>query len=332
MASKISQGERLLMIRDYLFSHSNENDWVTSKEIIEHLEHNNVFVDRKTVLSDLSNLRDYYGEKIECNQRKGYHVKEQQFSPSDLRLIIDAVQSAKFITEKEALNITNKIKELADIKTRPSLERKSYVNERIRNMRESIVKKADVIHQAFAEDIKISFKYAHYKPAKMSIDVERAYTKKGEDIIVSPFALYWDNGNYYLCAYLSETNKFRYFRVDRMDNIELVQEFRDGKEEFGKIELENKAYKIFDMYGGKNAKVTLKGINKVADQVIDQFGANTRLVGTDDYHFTANVNVEVSPTFFAWVSTFGKQLRIINPPEVVEEMKEFVGKVNEIYE
>lgn len=334
----VNQGVKLMIIRDYLYSHTNKNHYVTVNDIIEHLDKEyGISADRKAIYHDLERLEDFYNMKLDRKTRIGVRVTDSQFEPYELRLMIDSVQSANFITEKEAANITNKIKNLADIYTKATLDRKSYVHERIDNMKESIVSRTDSIHEAISLDARITFKYVHHKP-NFTIDEEKkkSYSKNGEPYVVSPFALYWNNGNYYLYAYDSDKKNFRYFRIDRMESIKIDSEKREGHDEFNAKTFSNtRKAKVFGMYSTGNAKkVKLRGINQIADQVVDAFGArNVMLIPEKDgKHFTADVDVEVSPTFFAWVFTFGKKMKIINPPEVVEEMKAFIGKVNEMYE
>ena len=219
---------KLLIIRDFLYSHTNENHYVTSLDIQKHLEKKGISADRKTIFADINRLEDDYRMGIVRGGRKGYRVASPQFEPNELRLLIDSVQSAKFITEEEATTITGKIKGLTDVYTRPTLERKAFVSERVQNMKESIVSHTDVIHEAINLDSKISFKYAHYKPS-LSKNTKR-YSRGGDPFIVSPFALYWNNGNYYLYAYLSDKKQMRFFRIDRTESIKLASEKREGHE------------------------------------------------------------------------------------------------------
>lgn len=271
--------------------------------------------------------------KIVHSTRKGYRIESPIFEPRELRLMIDSVQSARFITETEATTITSKIKNLADVYTRPTLERKAYVNERIQSSKESVVARTDTIHQAISEDVQVSFKYFHYVPS-LSIKKERNYSKKGEPYVVSPFALYWNNGNYYLYAYISEKERFQFFRIDRMESIKLDSSRREGHKEFSASTLKGqRKAKVFDMYQtGNEVNVTLRGINKVADQVIDAFGNKIMILpDKKEGYFSVNVLVDVSPTFFAWLSTFGMQLKIMAPEETKKEYAEFLHKALDQY-
>lgn len=319
------QSVKLLIILDYLYSHTNADHYVNSKDIIAHLASHGINADRKTIFTDIDKIQYDYGVEIERHNRKGYRIAKPKFEPHELRLMIDSVQSARFITETEAATITSKIKDLADIYTKPTLERKAFVSERISNMKESVVSRTDIIHEAISRDAQISFKYVHYNPSLRG-DSKR-YSRNGEPYVVSPFALYWNNGNYYLYAYLAEKEQMRFFRIDRMESIKLDSAKREGHDLFNEDTLrKQRKAKVFDMYRGDAVNVTLRGNKKIADAVMDAFGSKTMIMPLDEDHFTANVYVEVSPTFFAWVSTFGGKLAITNPPEVKVKMVEFLNK------
>lgn len=241
--------------------------------------------------------------------------------------MVDSVQASKFITQRDAEKITNKIKGLADIYTKETLSRTSYV--RGRGMNENVIENADTIHQAIAEDKQISFRYFHYSPNK-----SRKYSKSANNYVVSPFALHWENGNYYLYAYVKDGEKFLSLRIDRMDGMEkCLLSKREGKDQYRKTALTStKQAKVFGMYHGTPYAIRMRFSNHLAGAVIDEFGKDTMLIPTDEKHFTFLADVEISPPFFAWVATFGRGAKISGPEPVVEKMKEFLQKSLEMYE
>ena len=241
---------------------------------------------------------------------------------------MDGIQSAKFITKEKAREITEKIKRLAGKDTVATLNRQTYVADRVRNMNENVVSEADRIHQAIAEDCQVSFRYFHYTPNR---DNPKNYSYDGKKVIVSPYALLWNNGNYYLYAY--DGKKFRYFRVDRMEHISVpLPQKREGKELFREKDITHQRVKVFDMYGGQEYDVCIRFRNELADVAIDQFGKDVMMIPVDEDHFIITVPIEVSPTFFAWISTFGRRVKILGPEPVVKKMREFIGKVSEMYQ
>ena len=321
---------KILLIKDYLCEHTDKDHCVTSKDIIQYLEQFGIHADRKTIFADIDRLEYDYGMDIEHNGRKGYRLANPNFEPRELRLMTDSIQSAHFITQKESDAITDKIKKLADVYTRNSLNRKSYVDNRIQRMSESVVTHTDIIHEAISKDLQVSFKYAHYIP---SIRKEKRYSNDNKPYIVSPFALYWNNGNYYLYAYVSAKKEFRFFRIDRMESIKLTSIQREGKDAFSSSSLQgSRQVKIFDMYQGEVSNVTLRAENNLTDPIIDAFGKNILLRPENETHFTVNVQVEISPTFFAWLTTFRDKIEIVKPLEIREQMKDFITSVYEQYE
>ena len=167
-ANNLNQGRRLLVLRDYLVEHTGRESYVSLEQIMEHLDLQNVGAsDRKTVYNAIGILNNEFFMGIEYNRaHNGYHITKPQFEPYELRLMVDSIQSANFITESEANSITSKIKKLADDNTKLSLNRKSYVGDRIRNMKDSVVEEVDVIHEAITSDLKIRFRFFHYTPNK----------------------------------------------------------------------------------------------------------------------------------------------------------------------
>lgn len=325
-----NQSVKIMIIHDYLLSHTNEHHWVTSKDIIAHLASHGINADRKTIFADIDRLEYVYGMEIVRGGKKGYRVVSHKFEPRELRLMIDSIQSAKFITEAEAATLTSKIKDLADIYTKPSLERKAYVSERISNMKESVVSCTDIIHEAISLDAQISFKYVHYNPSLRGEN--KRYSRNGEPYQVSPFALYWNNGNYYLYAYLSDKEQMRFFRIDRMESIKIAFSKREGHDAFSEDALKKqRKAKVFDMYKGEAVNITLRGDKRIADAIIDAFGQKAMLMPVDEDHFTVNVFVEVSPTFFAWLTNFGNKIEITNPPRVREQFKDYIKGIDELY-
>jgi predicted DNA-binding transcriptional regulator YafY len=243
-------------------------------------------------------------------------------------MLVDGVQSAKFITKEEARKITDKIKRLAGKDTVATLNRQTYVADRVRSQNDNVVSEADRIHQAIAEDSQVAFRYFHYSPDRSK---PKHYSYDGKKVVVSPYALLWNNGNYYLYAY--DGKKFRYYRVDRMEGIgkPLIQK-REGKELFKEKDITHQKAKVFDMYGGKEYDVQIRFRNELADAVIDQFGKHIFMIPVDEDHFTITAPIEVSPTFFAWISTFGRRVKILGPEPVVKKMREFIQASADMYQ
>ena len=324
------QGVKLLYIRDFLYAHATKEHPQNANRIQEFLSSKGIEASVKTIYNDILRLQEDFDVPIEYNKSKwGYYITEPEFKPYELRLMVDSIQSSKFITQAEARTISQKIAKLADVYTRPSLtDRHALVADRVRSANEDVVRDADRIHSAIANNRKIAFRYFHYTPSK---DNPKKYSKSGNRYIVSPYAMLWDSGNYYLYAY-TEKGVFRTFRIDRMEAISLpLTAERDGEKEFKAENLTAQEYKVFQMFHGEKMKVRVQFSNHLADAVIDQFGKRVMLVPIDEKHFVATLPVELSPPFFAWIATFGRGAKIISPEGAITEMRKFIEKVNDMY-
>ena len=322
-------GIRLLLLKEYLQANAGKDRIVKRKELEEYLMEQGFPVEKKTLYADFAVLDNVFGLHLEYDQhKKGWKLLNPPFEPYELRLLVDGIQSSKVITREKAREITEKIKALAGKETKATLNRQAYVADRVRSMNDSVVKDADRIHQAIAEDSQIAFRYFHYTPNRSN---PKSYSKDGSKLIVSPYALLWNNGNYYLYAY--DGKKFRYYRVDRMEAIShpLIQK-REGKELFREKDITSQAAKVFEMYGGDTYNVCIRFRNKLADVVIDQFGKDVMMMPVDEEHFTITVPVEISPTFFAWISTFGRRVKILDPEPVVAKMRDFIQASADMYQ
>ena len=329
---KYTPAERQFLLYEYFQKHTNKSHPVSRKEILDYLETFEIHISKNTLYNDLDVLKGTMKLDIQFNAHVnkgagGYWLKNPKFKPHELRLMVDSIQSSKFIPQSQARVITQKITDLADNYTKASLNRQAYVAGRVRSQNESVVKDADHIHEAIATDRKIAFRYFHYTPSK---DDPKTYSKSGERIIVSPYALMWNDGNYYLYAY--DGKKFRTYRVDRMEGISHpLLDKREGKDEYDKKNLTDQKAKVFGMYHGTEYNVRIRVHNRLADVVIDQFGKDIMMIPADKDHFTITTAIETSPPFFAWVATFGRSMKILGPDAVVEDMKKFIQASADMY-
>ena len=325
------QGVKLLYIRDYLYHHATKEHPQNANRIQAFLAQHDIEASVKTIYNDIVRLRDDFAVPVVYDaSRWGYYITKPEFEPHELRLMVDSIQASKFITQREATTISQKITKLADVYTRPKLtDRHAVVAQRVRSKNEDVVREAGRIHQAIAENRKIGFRYFHYTPDRVN---PKQYSKNGEKYVVSPYALLWDNGNYYLYAYITEKDEFRTFRVDRMEAItKPLPDKRDGEKAFKTETLTSQEYKVFQQYHGEKVKVRIRFVNRLADAVIDQFGKETVMVPIDKDHFYALLPVELSPPFCAWVATFGRGAKILAPEAAITEMRKFIEKVSDMY-
>ena len=294
-------------------------------DILAYLQANDVDAERKSIKTDLDALELYGMDVHRADYGKAYLLLDREFELPEVKLIIDSVASSKFLSEKKSDALIKKLGKLVSEHQRKELRRQVRVMGRAKTMNNSVLINTDRIHAAIAANTTITFKYFHY-----NIKLDREYSRKGELFEVSPWALLYDNDNYYLLAYTDKD--FRTYRVDRMANVEQGINERRGKEEFEKMDMPAYTKSTFGMYNGKQEEVTMVFHNRMLDTVIDQFGKDVWLSKVDDWHFKVTVTVAVSPQFFAWVFGLGNYVTITAPDNVVKQMKDMLEKVSKRYD
>jgi len=324
-----NQKIKILYLMKILLERSDDTHGLTLDEITDALENCGVEAERKTLYDDFEVLRTF-GMDIE-KRKEGktvrYYVVSRTFELPELKLLVDAVQSSKFITHKKSLELIQKLERFSSIHQAQQLSRQVYVSNRIKTMNESIYYAVDYIHEAISANKKISFQYFHWNEKK-----EKVPAHNGKYYRVSPFALTWDDENYYLIAFDSEVERVKHFRVDKMLHIDVLDEIRDGSEKFSDFDMAVYSKKTFGMYGGSEEMVTLRCKNELAGVVIDRFGQDTTFFGSEEGCFEIHVKVAVSPTFFAWLMTFGSDITVISPEPVKNEFVNLARRVLEKYE
>lgn len=317
MAKSANQKLKMLYIADYLYRKTDENHSVSTQDIIKMLSRNGIEAERKTIYSDIEALK-LFGLDIIISKGRGGGVAmvSRQFQLSELKLLVDAVQSSRFVTQKKSLEIIKKLSELASDYEKNDLQREVYIINRIKNDNENIFYSTDAIHKAIHSDKMISFRYFNY-----STDKKKIYHKDGNTIKVSPFGLQYDSEKYYLIAFDGYASKIKHYRVDKMENVTILDESRDGKGYFRKFDLAEYANATVTMYQGEVNDVTLKLPEKFAGVVIDKFGKKCRFTKTDDGEYTVTVKAALTPTLYSWVFTFSGEMKITAPEKAVNEYR-----------
>lgn len=327
MAKSRNQKLKLLYIRDYLLKNSDENHPVTVAQILDHLAANDIEAERKSIYTDLRLLGDY-GMDINMVRTKnvGYYVASREFELPELKLLVDSVQSSKFITTKKTLSLIKKLEALTSTYEGSSLQRQVFVHNRVKTMNESVFYNVDAVSNAINEDKAIQFRYYKYK-----LDKDREFRHDGRYYEISPFALVWDDENYYMMGYDAQADKMKHFRVDKMTSIRITDKTREGKSVFAGTDMSTYNTMVFGMYGGKPEKVTLRFEASLIDPVIDRFGKDIIIIDENNGWFNICVNAQISPQFYAWVFGFGTQCEIVAPDYVKDEMRSLAQKVCEKY-
>lgn len=323
-----NQKFKLYRLAQIMQEQTDDEHYITMPEIMKSLAQYEVTADRKSIYADLRDLSvlgvDVEGEPV--GNRYHYHVVNRAFELPELKLLVDAIQSSKFITEKKSNALIKKLETLVSKYDAQKLQRQVYVSGRIKTMNESIYYTVDAIHNAISENKKIKFQYYQWNVKK-----EMELRHNGAWYHISPWGLSWDNENYYLVGYDSAADKIKHYRVDKMLHIKLSNESREGKEHFKKLDMADYAKKSFGMFGGKEQRVKMLVKNNLAGVIIDRFGKEVMMIPADDEYFTVNVDVHVSRQFLGWVFSLGEDIRIVGPNEVVEEMKKEGRRLVEQY-
>ena len=328
MAKGPNQKLKLLYLMKIFMEETDEQHPLTMPEIISRLNAFGVNADRKTVYMDLEELRVFGLDIISEQQGRKwyYYIGARDFELPELKLLVDSVQSAKFMTDRKSSELIHKIESLASRHDAKKLQRQVFITGRVKTMNESIYYNVDRLHDAIATDSQIQFKYFQW-----NINKEMELRRDGEWYQTSPWGLMWDDENYYLVAYNSEDGMIRHYRVDKMLNISTVDERREGKEEFRKFNLPHYTRSLFGMFGGEEKKVTIEAANDLVGVMIDRFGKDIIIAPVDDDHFQITVNVVVSDPFIGWIISLGDGVRIVGPDDVVELMRQTVKRLAEMY-
>ena len=318
MPKGTNQKFKLYRLAQIMLERTDEEHYITMPEIMEALKEYDITAERKSIYADLRDLEtfgiDVEGEQV--GNRYHYHVVNRPFEMPELKLLVDAIQSSKFITARKTNDLIRKLETFVSRYDAMKLQRQVYVSGRIKTMNESIYYTVDEIHNAISENKKICFQYFQWNVKKeMELRHGGAYYR------ISPWGLSWDDENYYLVGFDSEAGLIKHFRVDKMLRIALSNETREGREHFKKLDMADYARKSFGMFGGEEETVKLQVSNGLAGVIIDRFGKDVMMIPVDEDHFNVSVDVRVSRQFLGWVFSLGESVRILGPEAVVDQMK-----------
>ncbi len=323
-----NQKLKLYYLSRIMIEKTDDEHMITMAEIKEALEAYDVTADRKSLYDDLEALRvlgiDVVGEKVGRNYY--YHVGSKQFEIAELKLLVDAIQSSKFITEKKSNQLIKKLTGMASVYEADQLKRQVVVQGRVKTMNESIYYFVDDVHRAIAENKQIRFEYMKWNVEKQ---MER---HRASDHIVSPWALTWADENYYLIAYDDEAGSIKHFRVDKLKNIRILDERRTGREQFKEFNLARYSMMSFGMFGGEPVKVKIAFENDMVGVFIDRFGKDitVRPSGKKGWSET-NVDVALSDQFLGWIFALGPKVKILGPEEVVTRFQKELDDRRALY-
>ena len=316
MAKSEKQKLKLLYIMQCLTEKTDAEHSVTTQEIIDYLALQGINAERKSIYTDIDLLIDYGMDIVKNSGRSGgYTLVSRQFELAELKLLVDAVQSSKFITTKKSRDLIGKLETLCSKYEAGQLHRQVVVTNRNKTVNENIYYNVDIIYNAIAENVKIQFQYFEW-----DVNKEMHLRRNGKVYEVSPWLLTWDDENYYLIGFDHKARYIKHFRVDKMLDIQMCDHEREGEETFEKVDAGTYSKKVFGMYDGTETAVKLKCRNSLVGVMIDRFGKNVPLIPLDDEYFQVNVTVAVSQQFIGWLMAIGTGVTVIEPEEVREKV------------
>ncbi len=328
MAQSENQRLKLLFLLKIFSEETDDNHGLNLKEITAKLNAYDITADRKTLYSDFENLR-HFGVDIIADQvgrDTYYHIGTRMFELPELKLLVDSVQSAKFLSPRKSNDLIKKIESLGSKFDAKHLQRQVWISGRVKTMNESIYYSVDTLHEAISANRQVRFHYYRWNTNK-----EMELRKNGAWYTVSPWSLILDNENYYLVAFDAEDQKIKHYRVDKMIHLQTLKRERLGGREFKEFDLPKYTKGLFGMFSGEPTTVSIEGRNELIGVVIDRFGKDIIILKKDDEHFIARVNVAVSQQFLGWVFGIGEGLKIIGPVNVVDQMREEINQLRQLY-
>lgn len=328
MPRSSNQKLKILYLMKILLDRTDDEHALSVQDMIAELELYGIKAERKSIYDDLETL-EQYGLDIICHKSKvyTYSVGKRTFELPEMKLLVDAVQSSKFITHKKSTELIKKIESLASKHEARQLQRQVFVTNRVKTINESIYYNVDMIHGAINNKKQIAFRYFEW-----TVNKEKRFRRNGEKYTVSPLALTWDDENYYLITYNKKYGSLVHYRVDKMTDIEILEIKREEMDKPDQFDLAVYAKKVFGMFGGQEETVKLQFSNSLVGVIIDRFGRDVFIEKADDEHIIVNLKVAVSPVFLSWVIGFGKQAKVISPQKVAEQIKALCAESLALYE
>ena len=327
MPKSENQKQKLLQIAKYLLEHTDENHAVSTPQLIAYLDSVGIKAERKSIYNDIDTLNDFGMDIIRSDEhRGGYMVASRQFELAEVKLLVDLVQSSKFITEKKSRELIGKLESLVSIYDAKAMGRQVEIIGRSKANNENIYYNVDMVHMAISKNVKIRFKYFDWDiNKKMQLRHDGAFYE------VSPWKLTWDDENYYLIAFDEKANHIKHYRVDKMQNVTVTENPREGKKLFDEMDMVEYDKKTFGMFAGTEKTVRLLCHKSMIGIMVDKFGTDVAMRPEGENHVMVRIDVAVSPQFFGWLAGLGERVQIASPEEVKEEYRNHLVKILDNY-
>ena len=327
MPRSFNQKLKILYLMKLLQEKTDREHPVSVKDIIQTMEAYGISVERKTVYDDIETLRTF-GMKIGSRRGKpaGFYLEERTFELPELKFLMDAVQSSKFITEKQSAALVRKLENLASVHEAKKLKSQVFLMPGIKTLNEEIYTNIETIYDAISANRQISFRYYQW-----TLSRELKPKRGGERYRISPGKLLWNNDNYYLMGLDESSGIVKHYRVDKMMDVAVEEEKRSGESVFRDFDMGRFSAETFGMFDGKETILKIRFSNELVGVVLDRFGKKAVLQRSDDTHFFLQTHIRVSGQFFGWLTGLGPGAEIVSPEKVRKEYKSFLTKILKTY-
>ena len=322
MPRVFNQKIKILYLMRIFLEQTDEEHPMSVKELISYLNSLGISAERKTVYDDIETLRNF-GMDI-LNRREhpaGFYLASREFELPELRLLVDAVQSSRCITNGKSRQLIRKLESLASVYESRQLRRQGFAENRIRTINENVYYSIDMIQRALTEDRQISFQYCEW-----TVEKKLRPENEGERYSVSPWGLVWQNEEYYLITYDEKCGRVKQYQVDKLQQIRIEKEVRRGREFFENYDIGELTSRTFGMFGGREVTICLEAHNRLVGVVLDRFGRDIMIHRKDPEHFKTLVRVNISDQIFGWIASLGPDAVIASPDDVRDRYREFLEK------
>lgn len=321
MTKNINQKRKLLYIMQLLERETDEEHGITMAEMIERLAAVGIKAERKSIYDDISCLCDFGMDiRLARGNRFEYYLAQRPFETAELKLLVDAVQVAKVLTAQQSRQLIGKIETLTSVHEARKLNRHIFIQGRPKTANDEIYEAIDTIHEAIITNRQVRFRYFDW-----TIKKEKSFRHDGIAYEMSPWALAWNEEKYYLIAYDSEQEIIKHFRIDKMTDVDIIDEERAGQDHFADFHLDAYSNRVFGMFSGDERRVTLSCTADMIGVILDRFGKEVMIM-PDARGFRITVPVVISPWFFSWLFGFSAKIRIEAPADVREEYRRQLTK------
>lgn len=318
-----NQKLKLLYLMQMLDEETDSECGLTMTQIIGKLEERGISAERKSIYRDIEALRDF-GIEVRTFQRSPveYAVEERDFAFPELLLLVDAVQSSRFLTQSKSDALVRSVKKLASVRQRKLLDKRVHVEGRIKMQNESVFYNVDRIQEAIARRRKISFFYFKYNAAK-----KKVMQHGGDRYVETPVQLVYSDGYYYLVVFNEKHDGFANYRVDRMDDIVVTDEPSQRNERIANFDARELESRAFGMYSGEPVSASFLVEEEAMCAVIDRFGRGVQSSPLEGDTARVSAVVMKSPAFFGWLAQFGERVRIEKPKSLAREYREYLAGI-----